>query len=47
MTITYAFGVVFFPIRFSFTDTDDSQDSRGSEGTMFYFALPLPSAHEH
>ena len=37
----------FFSIRFSFTDTDDSQDSRGSEGTIFYSTLPLPPAHEH
>ena len=24
-----------------------SQDSRGREGTIFYFTLPLPTAHEH
>ena len=28
-------------------DTDDSQDSRGREGTIFYSNLPLPPAHEH
>ena len=27
----------FFSIRVFFTDTDDSQDSRGREGTIFYF----------
>ena len=32
---------------FSFTDTDDSQDSRRREGTIFYSSLPHPSAHEH
>ena len=37
----------FFSIRFSFTDTDDSQDRRGREGTIFYSTLPLPLAHEH
>ena len=37
----------FFLSRFFFTDTDDSQDSRGREGTIFYSTLPLPSAHEH
>ena len=31
---------------FSFTDTDDSQDSR-RKGTIFYSTLPLPPAHEH
>ena len=38
--------MVFFSIRVFFTDTDDSQDSRGREGTIFYFTLPLPPAHE-
>ena len=37
----------FFTIRIFFTDTDDSQDSRGREGTIFYSSLPLPPAHEH
>ena len=31
----------------SFTGTDNSQDSRGREGTIFYSTLPLPPAHEH
>ena len=39
--------VFFFLSGFSFTDTDDSQDSRGREGTFFYSSLPLPPAHEH
>ena len=34
-------------MRVFFTDTDDSQDSRGREGTIFYSTLPLPPAHEH
>ena len=38
---------VFFLSGFSFTDTDDSQDSRGRQGTFFYSTLPLPPAHEH
>ena len=31
----------------SFTDTDNSQASRGREGTFFYSTLPLPPTHEH
>ena len=38
---------IFFSIRVFFTDTDDSQDSRGREGTIFYSTLPLPPSHEH
>ena len=37
----------FFLSGFSFTDTDDSQDSRGREGTIFYSTLPHPPAHKH
>ena len=38
----------FFSLSgFSFTDTDNSQDSRRREGTIFYSTLPLPPAHEH
>ena len=37
----------FFLSGFSFTDTDDAQDSRGREGTIFYSTLPLPPAYEH
>ena len=37
----------FFSIRVFFTGTDDSQDSRGREGAIFYSTLPLPPAHEH
>ena len=37
----------FFSIRVFLTDTDDSQGSRGREGTIFYSTLPLPPAHEH
>ena len=32
---------------FFFTDTDNSQDNRGRERTIFYCTLPLPPAHEH
>ena len=38
--------LIFLP-GFSFTDTDDSQDSRGSEGTIFYSTAPLPRALEY
>ena len=34
-------------IRVFFTDTDDSQDSRGRVGTIFYSTLPFPPTHEH
>ena len=39
--------VSFFLSGFTFTDTDDSQDSRGREGAFFYSTLPLPPPHEH
>ena len=39
--------IYFFLSGFSFTDSGDSHDSRGREGTMFYSTLPLPPAHEH
>ena len=32
---------------FFFTDTEDSQDSRGREGNIFYSTLPLPPTDEH
>ena len=32
---------------FPFTDIDNSQDSRGREGTMLYSSLPLPPARGH
>ena len=37
----------FFLSGLSLTDTDNSQDSRGREGTIFYCTLPLQPAHEH
>ena len=37
----------FYLSGFSFTDNDNSQDSRGREGTFFYSTLPLPPAHKH
>ena len=37
----------FFLAGFSFTDTDDSLNSREMEGTIFYSTLPLPPSHEH
>ena len=44
---TGAIGVIFFSIRVFFTDTGDSQDSRGREGTIFYSTVQLPASHEH
>ena len=38
---------LFFLSKFSFTDTDNSQDSRGREGTIFFSTEPLPPAHKH
>ena len=38
---------VFFLSEFSFTDTDNSQDSRGRKGTILNPTLSLLSAHEH
>ena len=38
--------VFCFLSGFSFTDTDDSQESRGREGTIFYSTLALPPAHK-
>ena len=43
----YVHTGIFFPSGFSFTDTDDSHDSKGSEGTIFYPNLPLPPSHKH
>ena len=37
----------FFLSGFSFTDTDDQQDSRRREGIIYYFTPSLPIAHEH
>ena len=37
----------FFSIRVFFTDTDNSQDSRGREATIFYSILLHPPAHKH
>ena len=34
-------------IRVFFIYTDDLQDNRGREGTVFYSTPPLPPAHEH
>ena len=36
------FFFFFFSIWVFFTDTDDSQDSREREETIFYSSLPLP-----
>ena len=50
VTITVKVAMItytkFFSIRVFFTDTDNSQDSRGREGSIFYSTLPLPPAHK-
>ena len=43
--LTRVFFFLFFLSGFSFTDTDDSQDSRGREGTIYYSTPPLPPEH--
>ena len=40
-------SIHFLLSGFYFTDTGDSQDRRGREGTMFYSTLPLPLAYKH
>ena len=45
--IDIGFNKFFFLSEFSFKDTDDSQDSRGREGPIFYSTLPLSPAHQH
>ena len=37
---------IFFLSGFFFTGTGDSQDSRGREGVIFFYTLPLPPAQE-
>ena len=37
----------FYQSGFSFTDTNNSQDSREREGGIFYSTLPVPPTHEH
>ena len=44
---SFSVFLFFFLSGFSFTDTDNSQDSRGREGTIFYYTLPLRPAHQH
>ena len=38
---------LFFLSGFSFTNAENSQDSREREGTIFYSTLLLPPAHKH
>ena len=45
MTVMIIHLAMFFLSGFSSTDTDDSQDSRGREGTTFYSTLPLYQFH--
>ena len=45
--VSYCIQSLFFSMRVFFRDTEDSQESRGREGTIFYSTLSLPPAHEH
>ena len=45
--VTLRIFLIFFSSGFSFTDTDDSQDSRVRDGTMFYSSLPPLATHEY
>ena len=47
LTMTFTGKYIYTLSGFYFTDTDDSQDSKGSEGTIFYSTLSLPPAHEY
>ena len=47
MLICFSILIFFFLSGFSFTDPDNSQDSRWREGTIVYSTLPLPPADEH
>ena len=42
--VNYSF---FFSVRVFLTDTDDSQDSREREGTIFYSTLSLSPTHKY
>ena len=42
-----SFLFVCLSIRVFFTDNDDSQDSRGREGNIFYSTILLPPTHKH
>ena len=45
-TVFFFFSFFFLP-AFSFTDTDDSQDSRGKEKNILYSTQQHPPSHEH
>ena len=46
-TLCFSYLHLLFCIRVFFTDTDNSQDSRAREGTIFYSTLPILPAHKH
>ena len=46
-TYIYIYIYIYFLSGLSFTDTDDSQDSKGRKGITFYSNLPLQPAHEN
>ena len=43
----YIYVCIFYLSGFSFMDMDNSQDSRGREGTFFHSTLPLPPSYKH
>ena len=43
----YIYICIFYLSGFSFMDMDNSQDSRGREGTFFHSTLPLPPSYKH
>ena len=46
LIVSYLWQVFFLP-GFSFTDTEDSQNSKGKVGVIFCSTLPFPAAHKH
>ena len=45
--VACACNLATFLSAFSFSDIDNTQDSRGRKGAILYSTLQLPPAHEH
>ena len=43
----YIYIYIYILLSFFFTGTDNSEDSKGSEGIIFYSTLLLQPGHEH
>ena len=39
--------IAFFRLYFSFMDSNDLQDSKGTDGSIFYSSLLLLPTHKH